>query len=171
MKKVSLVLILAMVLAGGVIAPLSTASLAQVYAPPPPHPVAAPFVGPNTPWVFYNGDWFLNGMLYYFFGNKYGWAPYYAYAPTYVVRPNNWYAPRWNAWYKAHPAYWNNFHRQYPYWRGHQYGRRYDENFYNRYHAGQGGGWQKGFHGEPYRAANWEERPTSTGWGATMAQC
>ncbi len=33
--------------------------------------------------VYYNGDWFLNGILYYFFGPRYGWAPYYAYAPTY----------------------------------------------------------------------------------------
>jgi hypothetical protein len=147
MKEVSLMLILAMLLAGGVIAPLSTGSLAQVNVPPP-NPVAAPFVGPNTPWVFYNGDWFLNGMLYYFFGNKYGWAPYYAYAPTYVVRPNYWYAPKWHAWYQARPVYWNNFHQQYPYWRGHKYGHHYDEKFYNQYHPGQGGGWHKGFHGE-----------------------
>jgi hypothetical protein len=151
MKKISLGLILAMVLAGGVIAPLPAASLAQVYPAPPPMPVATPFVGPNTPWVFYNGDWFLNGMLYYFFGNKYGWAPYYAYPQTYIVRPNHWYGPKWNAWYKTHPVYWNNFHQRYPYWRGHHYGQRYDENFYNRYHRGQGGGWHKGFHRGPHR--------------------
>jgi len=150
MKKVSLMLILAVVLAGGATLSLGAASQAQVYAPPPPNHLAAPWVGPNTPWVFYNGDWFLNGMLYYFFGNKYGWAPYYAYTPAYVVRPAYWYAAKWHAWYKAHPVYWNNFQRQYPYWRNHRHGYRYDENFYNRYHRGQEGGWHRGFHGESY---------------------
>jgi len=42
--------------------------------------------------------------------NQYGWAPYYAYPPTYIVRPNIWYAPKWNAWYQGHPNYWDNFH-------------------------------------------------------------
>ena len=42
---------------------------------PPAYPLAKPWVGPNTPWVYYNGDWFLNGVLQYFFGPKYGWAP------------------------------------------------------------------------------------------------
>jgi hypothetical protein len=151
-KKLRLLLVLSILLTGGAIGAMSSLSCAQVYVPPPPQPVAAPWVGSNTPWVFYNGDWFLNGMLYYFFGNKYGWAPYYAYGPTYVVRPTNWYAPRWNAWYQKHPNHWDNFHRNYPYWRGHQYGRHYDEQFYNRYHRGLGGGWHKGFHDEPYRA-------------------
>lgn len=146
MKKLSLILVLSILLTGGAIGAMSSLCHAQVYVPPPPHPVATPWVGPNTPWVFYNGDWFLNGMLYYFFGNRYGWAPYYAYGPTYIARPTNWYAPRWNAWYQKHPNYWDNFHRNYPYWRGHQYGRHYDEHFYNTYHRGQGGGWHKGFH-------------------------
>jgi hypothetical protein len=148
MKKVSIILMLAMVLGGGVMGALPTPSQAQVYVPVPPPPgpqVAAPWVGNNTPWVYYHGDWFLNGVLYNFFGNQYGWAPYYAYAPTYIVRPNQWYAPRWNNWYKAHPAYYTNFQRQYPYWHNHQPGRHYDQNFYNKYHHGQGPGWQKGF--------------------------
>jgi len=151
MKKVSIILMLAMVLAGGVLGALATPSQAQVYvpAPPPPAPravvVQAPWAGTNTPWVYYQGDWFLNGVLYNFFGNQYGWAPYYAYAPTYIVRPNQWYAPRWNNWYKAHPTYWTNFQRRYPYWHGHQPGRHYDQNFYNKYHHGQGAGWQRGF--------------------------
>jgi hypothetical protein len=151
MKKVSFILVLAILLAGGAVGTLSTSSYAQVYAypPPPQNLYANPWVGPNTPWVYYNGDWFLNGVLYYFFGNRYGWAPYYAYAPTYIVRPQVWYAPRWNAWYRGHPTYWKNFYRKYPYWRGHQYGYRYDRNFYEKYHRGQGGGWQKGFHGGP----------------------
>jgi hypothetical protein len=117
------------------------------YAPPPQNPYATPWVGSNTPWVFYQGDWFLNGMLYNFFGNQYGWAPYYAYPPTYIVRPNNWYEARWNTWYQQNPQYWQTFTQKYPYWRDHRYGQRYDQNFYNRYHRGQGEGWQKGFHG------------------------
>jgi hypothetical protein len=115
-------------------------------APPPQYPYAGPWVGPNTPWVFYQGDWFLNGMLYYFYGQR-GWAPYYAYPPTYIVRQVYWYEPKWNTWYQQHPQYVQTFSQRYPYWRSHHYGQRYDQNFYNRYHPGQGGGWQKGFHG------------------------
>jgi hypothetical protein len=147
MKKLSIIFILAILLAGGAIGAMSNSSYAQGYPPPPAYTVVAPWVGGNTPWVFYKGDWFLNGMLYYFFGNRYGWAPYYAYAPTYIVRPNNWYEPRWNTWYQQHPQYWQTFTQRYPYWRDHRYGQRYDQNFYNRYHRAQGGGWQKGFHG------------------------
>ena len=63
--------------------------------------LGAPYVGPNTPWVYNTGDWFLNGILYYFFGPRYGWAPYYAYPETYVVRPGQWYGPKWQGWYRA----------------------------------------------------------------------
>ncbi len=114
MKKLITLLMLAILLAGGALAALPAASQAQVYPPPPVRPVATPWVGPNTPWVYYNGDWFLNGVLQYFFGPRYGWAPYYAYPRTYIVRPGNWYAPKWHDWYRAHPAYWNNFHSQLP---------------------------------------------------------
>jgi hypothetical protein len=153
MKKSGILFMLAIFLAGGALGMVYTPSQAQVYAPPPPpsHPQYAagtPWVGPNTPWVYYNGDWFLNGILYYFFGNRYGWAPYYAYPPTYIVRPGQWYAPRWQEWYRGHPVYWQNFQRYYPYWRGHHEGMRYGQDFYNRYHHGQGGGWQRGYHGE-----------------------
>ena len=144
MKKVGISLILALVLAGGLTG--TVPSQAEGSAPPPrPVAVATPWVGANTPWVFYQGDWFLNGVLYNYFGNRYGWAPYYAYAPTYIVRPTQWYAPRWNSWYKSHPVYWTNFQRQYPYWHGHKPGHVYDQNFYHKYHQGQGPGWQKGY--------------------------
>jgi hypothetical protein len=146
MKKVSIIFMLAIMAAGGVLGASPVPSQAQVYVPAPrPVVVATPYVGANTPWVYYQGDWFRNGVLYYFFGNQYGWAPYYAYAPTYIVRPTQWYAPRWNNWYKAHPVYWTNFQRQYPYWHDHRVGRVYDQKFYNRYHHGQGPGWQKGY--------------------------
>jgi len=156
MKRLSLVLVLAALLAGPVCVTWSATSYAQAvpvytYPGPPANIYTAPWVGPNTPWVFYNGDWFLNGVLYYFFGPAYGWGPYYAYAPVYIVRPENWYGPRWNVWYEQHPVYWQNFGRTYPYWRGHSVGHRYDENFYNRYHHGQGGGWQRGVRGETHR--------------------
>jgi hypothetical protein len=155
MKKLSFILVLAILLAGGAVGTMTTPSYTQgypgySYPAPPPNPYATPWVGPNTPWTFYNGDWFLNGILYYFFGNAYGWAPYYAYAPTYIVRPTYWYAPMWNAWYVGHPHYWESFHRQYPYWRTHRVGHRYDQNFYNSHHHGQGGGWQKGIHGKTH---------------------
>lgn len=151
MKKVSSLLIMAILFGGGILGTGSTFSQAQVYVPGPPPPaprpvvVVTPWVGTNTPWVFYKGDWFLNGVLYYFFGNKIGWAPYYAYPPTYIVRSTYWYAPRWNNWYKAHPVYWKNFQYRYPYWHSHQVGRVYDQQFYNKYHHGQGAGWHKGY--------------------------
>jgi hypothetical protein len=148
MKKLITFFMLAVLLSGGALAALPAASQAQVYPPPSVQPVATPWVGPNTPWVYYNGDWFLNGVLQYFFGPRYGWAPYYAYPRTYIVRPGNWYAPKWHEWYRTHPVYWDNFHRSYPYWRNHQVGHHYDQNFYERHHHGQGGGWHHGWHGE-----------------------
>ncbi len=152
MKKVGILLVLALLLTGGTLGTLSSPSqaqvLAQVLVPAPvPQPSAmAPWVGNNTPWTYYNGDWFNNGILYYFFGPKYGWAPYYSYAPTYIVRPTHWYGPKWDTWYRAHPVYWENFHHAYPYWRDHRVGHHYDEAFYNRYHHGQGNGWQRGYY-------------------------
>jgi hypothetical protein len=150
MKKLPLILVLAILLAGGAIGAMSAPAHAQYgynYPPPSANPYAQPWVGPNTPWTYYNGDWFLQGLLYNFFGPQYGWAPYYAYPPTYIVRPNNWYGPKWNTWYQRNPHYWQNFRRQYPYWAGHREGQRYDQSFYEMHHRGQGAGWQKGFRG------------------------
>jgi hypothetical protein len=151
MKKLPLVLLIAVMLAAGASVTLSVPCQAQFieYQAPPPNAYAQPWVGPNTPWTYYNGDWFLNGILYYFFGPQYGWAPYYSYAPTYIVRPNNWYAPYWQTWYSGHPAYWNHFRQAYPYWSGHREGRRYDERFYEQHQHGKRGDWHKGFRGHP----------------------
>jgi len=160
MKKLTFILVIAILLAGGAVAAMSAPSYAQgyEYAPPPADIFAQPWVGPNTPWVYYNGDWFLNGILYYFFGPRYGWAPYYSYAPTYIVRPGDWYAPRWLVWYQGNPQYYQQFQQAYPYWRGHREGQRYDQNFYEQHHSGQGGGWQKGFQGRPAAPAQPEGR-------------
>jgi hypothetical protein len=151
MKTVSILLALAMVLTGGAFGLMTPPARAQVFSPappPPPQPGAMmPWVGQNTPWTYHNGDWFHNGILYYFFGPKYGWAPYYSYAPTYVVRPSQWYGPKWNKWYRAHPRYMQNFNHAYPYWREHRAGHHYGEDFYIRYHHGQGRGWQRGYEG------------------------
>ncbi len=149
MKKLAFVLVLAILLAGGAVVSLSAPCHAQVYEyPPPPTDIyAAPWVGPNTPWVYYNGDWFLNGILYYFFGPQYGWAPYYAYPPVLIVRPYDWYTPRWHAWYVAHPQIVIQFNQAYPFWRGHTHTHRYDQRFYEKHHRGAGAGWQEGFRG------------------------
>uniref|UniRef100_A0A7V4G6V8 YXWGXW repeat-containing protein n=1 Tax=Desulfobacca acetoxidans TaxID=60893 RepID=A0A7V4G6V8_9BACT len=151
MKKLSLLLAVIVLVSAGAAAvtPVTATAQVYVYPPPPPDPYAYPWVGPNTPWVFYNGDWFLNGILYYFFGPLYGWAPYYAYPVIYVVRPEEWYAPKWIVWYQKHPHFWARFHREHPYWVGHRVGHRYDRAFYEKYHRGHGPGWQKGFHGKP----------------------
>jgi hypothetical protein len=152
MKKQVLILALAILLAGCVGPQMAPPMNGQTYgggynALPPSNSYATPWVGANTPWVYYQNDWFLNGVLYHNYGNQYGWAPYYSYPPTYIVRPNNWYGPRWHTWYQQNPQYHQNFTQKYPYWRGHHSGQRYDQNFYNQHHQGQGGGWHKGFHG------------------------
>jgi len=126
MKKLAFLLVMAILVGGGMVTVMSLPAQAQVYQypPPPPDPYAEPWVGPGTPWVYYNGDWFLNGILYLFFGPRYGWSPYYAYPPTYIVRPSRWYAPMWHSWYRAHPQVVTQFQQAYPYWRGHREGRR-----------------------------------------------
>ena len=151
MKKIAFILMIAISLAGGAVAAMSSPCYAQAYEypAPPPDPYASPWVGPDTPWVYYNGDWFLNGVLYYFYGPDYGWAPYYAYAPSYIVRPGTWYGSRWLAWYQGQPRYWESFHRQYPHWREHREGQHYGQEFFEQHHSGHGGGWQKGFQGHP----------------------
>jgi hypothetical protein len=137
MKRLSFILLAAILLAGAALGALSAPSLAQViqervyvYPPPPANPAATPWVGPNTPWVFYSGDWFYKGTLYYYFGPAYGWAPYFAYEPRYISRPSGWYNPRWSAWYKDHPEYVEDLLRVAPYWQKHQIGHVYDEDFY-----------------------------------------
>ena len=119
MKKIAFILMTAILMAGGAVAVMPAPSYAQnyVYPSPPQDIYASPWVGPDTPWVYYNGDWFLNGVLYYFYGPQYGWAPYYAYAPSYIVRPETWDAPRWMAWYQGRPQYLASFQREYLYWR------------------------------------------------------
>jgi hypothetical protein len=156
-KKFSLLVIMALFLAGCATGPMYY-DQGYGYGPSPQNLYATPWVGANTPWVFYNGDWFMNGMLYYYFGPRYGWAPYYAYAPTYIVRPSNWYAPRWKSWYRAHPTYRNHLVQRYPYWRNHRPGEHYDRSFYERHHRGQGGGWHKGFHRATYNRPSPERR-------------
>ena len=158
MKKIAFIFMIAISLAGGAVAALSSPSYAQVYEypPPPPEPYASPWVGPDTPWVYYNGDWFLNGILYYFFGPTYGWAPYYSYAPGYIVRPKTWYGSKWSSWYKGRPQVRQSFVKQYPHYSQHQQGKIYSQKFYEQHHSGQGGGWQKGFQGHPAAAPHHE---------------
>jgi hypothetical protein len=71
MKQLIFVLAIAILLAGSAVGIMSGPSQAQGYGgynypPPPQNPYATPWVGANTPWTYYNGDWFLNGILYYF---------------------------------------------------------------------------------------------------------
>ena len=130
------------------------------YPPPPQNIYATPWVGSNTPWVFYQGDWFLRGVLFYFSGLNMAGRRITLIRPPAVIRPVTWYEPRWHHWYQGHPQYWQTFQRQYPYWHGHQAGQRYDQNFYNRSHHGQGAGWNQGFHGvRPAEAPGHGVRP------------
>jgi hypothetical protein len=143
MKKASILLALTILLIGGLILSASSPALAQ----PGPHH-GGPWTGPNTPWSYYHGDWFKNGVLHYFHGNKNGWAPYYSKHPGNVERPGEWYGEKWENWNRQHPQNMEHFEHQYPYWRGHRVGEQYNENFYNRYNHGQGGGWQREYHGD-----------------------
>ncbi len=143
MKKASILLALIIFLIGGAIVTMSSPVLAQ---PHPPH--QGPWTGQNTPWTYYHGDWFKNGVLHYFYGNQHGWAPYYSHRPANVERPGEWYGDKWEHWYREHPKDMENFEHQYPYWRNHQVGEQYNESFYKQHHHGHGGGWQKEYHGE-----------------------
>ncbi len=151
MKKLSVMLVVAALLAGVALGTMAAPSFAQqiiekrtyVYPPPPPNPAAAPWVGPGTPWVYYNGDWFYNGTLYYDFGPRYGWAPYFAYDPTYIVRPGDWYDPKWSVWYKEHPENVEVFVRTYPYWEKHAIGQVYDQDFYILHEGKKENRWRK----------------------------
>jgi hypothetical protein len=163
MKRIIYVLALAILLAGGAAAPVSAPAHAQVYhyAPPPADIYAYPWVGPNTPWIYYNGDWFLNGVLYYYFGPLFGWAPYYAFPPIFIVRPHEWYEPKWHTWYERNPQIIVHFHRTYPIWRGHTHSHRYDRSFYDKHHHGRDAGWQGGFRGVTPKAV--PEKPAPPG--------
>jgi hypothetical protein len=85
MKKLGLVSLLVILLAGGTIGAMSTPSFAQgyggyVYSPAPPYPFSNPWVGHSTPWVYYQGDWFEWITLSGSSANQYGWA-------YYLIRP------------------------------------------------------------------------------------
>ncbi len=145
MKKVSLILGVAVLVAGVALVAISAPASAQVvvkekhyvYPPPPANPAASPWVGPGTPWVYYKGDWFYKGTLYYDFGPGRGWAPYYAYDTEVVVRPPDWYEPKYEVWYEEHPDVVTTFTRTYPYWSEHRVGVVYDEQFYIKHNTGE----------------------------------
>ena len=146
MKKLIILLILAISLGAGMIGAMPGISQAQVVPPAAPYATGAPWIGVNTPWVYYNGDWFLNGILYSFW-------------------PSIWMGPvlrlSRNLYRQTRPLVWSEmgqvvsrpsglpgkFPARLPNWREHQVGRHYGEEFYNRYHPGQGGGWHHGVPG------------------------
>ena len=142
MKNIRILLALTILLTGGAAAALSLPAQAQVCGPVAAYSPGAPWVGANTPWVYYNGDWFHNGTLHNYYGPQYGWAPHNAYAPVHLVRPAQWYGPKWHSWYQARPHYWKHFHHQYPHWRGHRAGHPYDGGYYSM-RPGPGKGWKK----------------------------
>ncbi|MFZ2087420.1 MAG: hypothetical protein WAU47_02505 [Desulfobaccales bacterium] len=146
MKNIRILLVLTVLLTGGAAGALSWPAQAQVCAPPPFHAAGAPWVGPNTPWVYYNGDWFHNGQLHHFFGPKYGWAPYNVHPPVHVVRPAQWYGPKWQAWYQANPHHWKKFHHRHPHWRGHRAGHPYPGGYYSMHRPVHGKGWKKRYY-------------------------
>jgi hypothetical protein len=112
--------------------------------------VGEPWVGPDTPWVFWNNNWYYNGILYAFYGPL-GWWPYGYYANNLIVRNYAWYGPRWNRWYRARPVYWRNFHRHYGngrHW--HSSYRGHDAWRHHRRHGGHGRNLTRGGHGRPH---------------------
>lgn len=107
LPKALLVSLLVLGIMGGVVA-IAAAQEAEVAV----IAVGEPWVGPSTPWVFWNSNWYYNGILYGFYGPR-GWWPRSYYGNEFIVRNNVWYGPRWNNWYRGHPSYWRNFHRDY----------------------------------------------------------
>ncbi len=150
MKKLILVLLLAVFVAGGTMAAMSAPASAQPYEYPaaPGDPYVNPWVGPGSCWVFYNGDWFCNGVLYYYFGPVYGWSPYWAFPVSFIVYEPYWYGPMWGAWFTAHPNVVNVFINTFPFWRSHHHGEHPDREFFEKHHGGKGS-WQGGWKGHP----------------------
>jgi hypothetical protein len=75
--------------------------------------VGEPYVGPGTPWFYFNDAWYLNGIMYGYYGG-YGWWPYGYYGPSYLARPNHWYGnPHWNNYYRNNPHHGQNFQNKY----------------------------------------------------------
>ena len=130
---------------------MSAPSYAQAYhyPPPPSDPYATPWVGSNTPWVYYNGDWFLNGILYYFFGPQIRLGPVLLLCSHLYRETQHLVCSEVADVVQGHPDYCQHFQQAYPYWREHRQGRRYDEKFFEQHQHGQVGEWQKGFRGHP----------------------
>ena len=144
MKKLSLMLALAILLAGGAIGATSTSSGAQVYPPPPQNLYATPWVGANTPWVFYNGDWFLNGSSALLFWPS-TWMGSLLRLCSYLYRQTqSLVCASVECVVPGTPALLEEFSSPISLLAEHRYGHRYNENFYHQHHRGQGAGWQKG---------------------------
>ncbi len=152
MKKSILLLMVGILVAGTALAATSAPSFAQATAEVrietrPKVVDARPWIGEGTPWVYYNGDWFYKGTLYYDYGPKYGWAPYYSYETTSVTRPPEYYDTKVTTWYEERPTYQETFVTTYPYYREHKVGTVYKENFYIEHDVGGGENrWRKAWH-------------------------
>ncbi len=155
MKKLSFIMVaavmLAVVLQGTISAPalaqsVSVEAKSYTYPAPPQKPAEHPWVGPNTPWTYYNNDWFYKGTLYYDYGER-GWAPYYSYETTTVTRPSDYYDTKWSVWYQKNPTYTETLIREHPYWKEHHVGTVYNENFYITHDKREGENrWRRAWH-------------------------
>ena len=151
MKKISFILMTAILLAGGAVAVMSTHSYAQVYEypPPPSDPSASPWVRSDTPWVYYDGDWFMNGILYYYYGPDYGGPPITLILSAILSDPEpGMLRDGWRG-IRGSLLTWRVFNGSILVGRGHRQGQRYSQKFYEQHHGGQGGGWQQGLQGPP----------------------
>jgi hypothetical protein len=155
LPKAVFVSLLALCLMGGMVSIAAAQGPGEFVAPGPgpgpgPTPevqvvaVGAPWVGPNTPWVFWNNNWYYNGILYAFFGPL-GWWPNGYYGNNLIVRTDEWYGPRWVTWYRENPYYWDEFHRHYGNghhwhhgWHGHDaWHHWHHHNLHHHHHHGQ----------------------------------
>ena len=76
--------------------------------------VEAPWLGPASPWFWYNNAWWYNGVLYGFYGGAYGWRPYGSITNVVVEQPAYFYNnPKWGSWAQRNPQHGQRWQQQY----------------------------------------------------------
>jgi hypothetical protein len=76
--------------------------------------VQNPWLGPGSPWYWWNNAWWYNGVQYGFYGAAYGWRPYGSITNVVVEQPAHYYNnPQWDRWNHSHPDHVQHFHQQY----------------------------------------------------------
>lgn len=76
--------------------------------------IGAPYLGPMSPWFWFNHNWYYNGVMYGYYGPGYEWAPYGSVTNVVVQQPAHYYNnPQWDSWANRHPEYGQHWQHEY----------------------------------------------------------